>query len=81
MINWWWSSCIDTQTSSICDGLDSIPVFYGVPGRGTDRGAIMRNNETGNGQVIDFEAYRARRAVCQRASASGSSLRGHEVMR
>lgn len=81
MINWWWSFCFDTQTSSICDGLDSIPVFYGVPGRNSDRGAAMRKNETGNGQIIDFEAYRARRGVCQRAFASGSPLCGHEVMR
>lgn len=80
MINWWWSSCIDTQTSSICDGLDSIPVFYGIPGRGTDRRAIMRKNETGNGQVIDFQAYRARRRVCERASAAGFGLRRDEVM-
>ena len=81
MINWWWSLCIDNKASSICDGLDSIPVFYGVPGRNSDRGAAMRKNETGNGQVIDFEAYRARRAVCKRTSAAGSSLCGHEVMR
>ncbi len=80
MINWWWSFCFDTQTSSICDGLDSIPVFYGIPGRGTDRRAIMRKNETGNGQVIDFEDYRNRRALREWAVRTGFGLRRDEVM-
>lgn len=77
----WWSWYFDIQANRIRNALAHVSDGSGLLGRDADRGAAMRDNETGNGQVIDFEAYRARRAVCKRTSAAGSSLCGHEVMR
>lgn len=76
----WWSWCFDTQTSGICNGMAGAPDVHGLHGGDADRWAGMRDHETGNGQIIDLEAYRARRRICERASAAGFGLCRDEVM-
>ena len=76
----WWSWCFDIQTSGICNGMAGAPDVHGLSGSDADRWAGMRKNETGNGQVIDFEDYRNRRALREWAVRTGFGLRRDEVM-
>lgn len=75
-----WSWYFDIQANSIRNALAHVSDGIGLPGSDADRWAAMRDNETGNGQIIDLEAYRARRRVCERAFAAGLGLRRDEVM-
>jgi len=70
-----WSWYFDIQANSIRNALAHVSDGIGLPGSDADRWAAMRDNETGNGQIIDLEAYRAHRADRVRPAVCGTYLR------
>lgn len=75
----WWSWYFDIQANRIRNALAHVSDGSGLLGRDADRGAAMRDNETGNGQIIDLETHRLRRADRVRPAVGCTYLRNREV--